>query len=143
MKSYVIDANILLSGFLSSKGWLYDLLNSNRVFVPEYLNRELAAYYHLLKSKRPAVFHHDYSEFRNKLNPLLTIVEHKEIPTEIISQSEWYCRDIDKDDADYVAVALHLNIPLLTRDKKLAYGLRGKGFTLVLLLDEWWAQTHR
>ena len=46
------------------------------------------------------------------------------------------CRDIDPKDTDYVALSLELNHPLLTRDKPLADGLRAKGYTNLVLLDE-------
>ncbi len=46
------------------------------------------------------------------------------------------CRDIDEKDAPYVALAIELDIPLITNDKKLIKGLREKHFFNVLLLEE-------
>ena len=46
------------------------------------------------------------------------------------------CKDIDPKDMTYVALSIELQYTLLTRDKPLADGLRAKGFTDVITLDE-------
>lgn len=46
------------------------------------------------------------------------------------------CKDIDEKDTVYVALSLEFGYPLLTKDDRLALGLRQKGFTNVVLLKE-------
>jgi predicted nucleic acid-binding protein len=43
---------------------------------------------------------------------------------------------LDSDDEVYVALAIHLGIPLWTGDKKLALGLRRKEFKLPISTSE-------
>lgn len=45
-------------------------------------------------------------------------------------------KGIDERDDHYVALALHLDLPLLTGDKKLITGLRRRGFKLVITSEE-------
>ena len=46
------------------------------------------------------------------------------------------CKDIDRKDMVYIALALEFDYTLLTRDKPLVDGLRSKGFTNIIMLDE-------
>lgn len=90
---------------------------------------------------------------KTKLSPeqlqkfILTVFERiTVVPNLLISTQNYYqafrlCRDIDPKDTDYVALSLQLEITLLTRDKPLADGLRAKGFTNIILLDELFGQT--
>lgn len=69
------------------------------------------------------------------------------VPNLIISTQSYYqafilCRDIDPKDTDYVALSLQLGITLLTRDKPLSDGLRIKGFTNIIILDELFNQPN-
>jgi hypothetical protein len=51
-------------------------------------------------------------------------------------------KDIDRQDMVNVARSIELNYPFLTRDKILAEGLRTKGYTNVVTLDELLSQTN-
>lgn len=44
--------------------------------------------------------------------------------------------DIDLKDAPYIALAIELNIPLITNDKVLFEGLQKKKFKNIILFDE-------
>lgn len=71
----------------------------------------------------------------------LTVVPNLLISTNYYYEAFLLCRDVDENATVYVAFSLALNHPLLTRDKPLTLGLRAKGFTNVVLLDELFAQT--
>lgn len=45
-------------------------------------------------------------------------------------------RDIDIKDVSYIALAIQLDLILLTRDKKLLQGLKRKGFRKVMLFED-------
>ena len=46
-----------------------------------------------------------------------------------------YVLDIDIKDSVYVALSIELNVPLITRDKKLYLGLRKKKFENIILFE--------
>jgi predicted nucleic acid-binding protein len=63
------------------------------------------------------------------------------VPNFLISTQNYYqafilCKDIDEKDTVYVALSLEFGYPLLTKDEELAFKLRQKGFTNVILLRE-------
>ncbi|MFD2570125.1 PIN domain-containing protein [Spirosoma soli] len=70
----------------------------------------------------------------------MTVVPNLLITTQNYYQAFLLCKDIDQKDTAYVALALQLNIPLLTRDKPFAHGLRLRGFTNIVTLDELFSQ---
>jgi len=45
------------------------------------------------------------------------------------------CSDVDQKDTPFIALALFLNIPLITRDKKLINALKEKDFENIIALD--------
>ena len=45
-------------------------------------------------------------------------------------------RNIDIKDVSYIALALQLDLPLLTRDKKLISGIKKKKFRKIMLFDD-------
>ncbi|MCP5053530.1 MAG: hypothetical protein GY940_40565, partial [bacterium] len=45
------------------------------------------------------------------------------------------CFKVDEKDTPFIALSLFLNIPLITRDKKLQNALKEKGFDNIVLLD--------
>jgi predicted nucleic acid-binding protein len=46
------------------------------------------------------------------------------------------CKDIDEKDAPYIALAIELDIPFITNDKKLYTGLKKKGFSRIHLFED-------
>ncbi|MDX2248031.1 MAG: PIN domain-containing protein [Bacteroidia bacterium] len=54
---------------------------------------------------------------------------------EIIDKTEILLEKIDPKDMAYVALAMQLDLPLLTRDNPLYEGLRKQGFRKVILFE--------
>jgi predicted nucleic acid-binding protein len=46
------------------------------------------------------------------------------------------CKDIDEKDAPYVALAIEMDVPVISNDKKLYKGLKEKGFANIILLED-------
>lgn len=46
------------------------------------------------------------------------------------------CKDIDEKDIPYIALAIELDVPFITNDKKLYKGLKEKKFTNIILFED-------
>jgi predicted nucleic acid-binding protein len=111
----VIDANILFAALIKDSTTLDILFNENiHLFAPEFLLEEF--YKHkdeiLNKTKRSK---EEFEDIYDLLKKVITI-----IPSEEFYQ---YLKDAeilisDKDDISYLALALRLNIPIWSNDKK-------------------------
>ena len=66
----------------------------------------------------------------------LVLLDAELIPDPVWTKAEALVSDIDPNDEDYVALALHLKCPLWTGDKKLLKGLQAKGFKHVLSTEQ-------
>ncbi len=67
---------------------------------------------------------------------LLTIVPRLVISSESIKEAFDLCQEVDEKDTMYVALAIQLNIELITRDKALFNHLKGKGFDKVVMWND-------
>jgi len=67
---------------------------------------------------------------------LINFVDINEISDKSIEYSFDIVKDIDKDDAIFVALSLELNAKLWTGDKKLINGLHSKGLDLTITTTE-------
>ena len=134
----VVDTNIVFSGLLSPKGTISDLLlNSSDTFdfySPTFVLDEL--HNHKNKLLKLAA----YSE--KELDFLLRILFKKIdlIDLETIQQSTWenaitLAENIDEFDTPFIALAVELNAPLWTGDKKLIKGLSKKGVDWILTTE--------
>ena len=140
MTNYVADANIIFSALISGKTAYLKLVTENHIYLPDYALEELQEYQNLIfeKTKQTPTALKDYTL---ELFKRITV-----LPNYIISLRNHLvafelCKDIDRKDMVYLALALEFDYTLLTRDKPLADGLRAKGFTNIILLDELFDQT--
>ena len=135
----VVDANIVFSSLLRSDGIVGDVFfNSNPpldLYAPELLREEIADHRaKLIKlSKRS-------SDTMLELE-LLSLSRITFLNEGLISTVNWakareVMTGLDADDENYVALAIHLGIPLWTGDKKLLLGLRRKKFGLLVSTAE-------
>ena len=114
----IVDANILISALLSSEGKTRELLFLERLDIraPPFLVEEL-------ESHRPELMEKsDLGEmdYRIALARTFSCV-HFVPPSEYISSFALAASiSPDPDDADYLALALHLNRPLWSNDKPIA-----------------------
>lgn len=135
----VVDANILISCLVKLEGRVAELyLNPSRpieFLAPERIMAELSL--HRSKIMRiTGASPERQAELEELLLSQLSIV-----PNSMISTAHWehafdLVKDIDEDDDQFVALALHLDCPLWTGDRKLLNGLRRKRFDLLTSSEE-------
>lgn len=135
----VVDANILISCLIKLEGRIAELyLNPTKpleFLAPERLMAELTLH-------RPKIMRITgaSSERQAELEELL-LSQLSIVPNSRISSAHWerafnLVKDIDEDDDQFVALALHLNSPLWTGDRKLLNALRRKRFDLLISSEE-------
>lgn len=127
--SVVVDTNMIFSALISKASEIrYILFESNITFFsPNFLISEI--YKHkdkLIKNSKLTE-----SEFYLYFNGIIERIRF--VPIDFIgieSRQKAYdlCKDIYKKDTPFIALAIDLNIPVWTGDKKLKAGLRSKGF---------------
>ncbi len=135
----VVDTNILISSLMSPTGRVADVLFNHlaeaELFCPHVLVIELF-------DKKDRILRYtklsatDVSELYYQLLKRITFVNEVLIADQALQQAYDLVNDVDLKDLPFVALALHLNAPLWTGDRKLADGLRAKEFNAILTTSE-------
>ncbi len=134
-----VDTNIVLSAMITPRGAVGELLLFTwprlELFAPEHLRVELSK--HREKAAKAARLTVDeIVEIEGIVLSRITTMPHAVLPATIWERAFHLVKDIDEDDAQFVALALHLNCPLWTGDKKLLTPLRRKRFELLITSEE-------
>lgn len=140
-RTFVIDANVLFSCLISGRDHYLTFLTENHLFTTDFLFEELQIHQTII-SRKTRLTAEQLQPFILAVFEQLTVVPNMVISTQNYYQAFMLCRDIDPKDTPYVALALQLDIPLLTRDKPLADGLRAKNFANVIILSELFNQVN-
>jgi len=129
-KSAVVDTNLIFSALIPQKSKIRDYLFDNELtfYTPNYLISEI------YKHKEKLIGNSKLTEdeffiYFNGMIEQITFVPKDLISVDSRQKAYEYCRDVDIKDTPFVALALELNSPLWTGDKKLKEGLKRKGFT--------------
>ena len=135
----VVDTNIVFSAMISPKGVAGELMLFTwprlELFAPEDLRVELSKHRDkAVKASKLSV--DEVVELEGIVLGRITVVPHAVVPTATWERAYDLVKDIDEDDDQFVALALHLNCPLWTGDGKLVRGLRRKGFKLLVTNDD-------
>ena len=128
----IIDANILFAALIKDGKTIECLLEKNvHLFAPEFLMEEFRAHKEeiLKKTKRTP---EEFNEILEIFQDIITFIP-KEECSQFLSRAETISQD--KDDAAYVAVALKMNIPLWSNDKKLKQQQEIKVYSTKELLE--------
>lgn len=134
----VVDTNIIFSGLLSPNGTISDLLpNSSNTFdfySPSYLLDELENHQKKIL-KISGLSQKELDFLQRNLFKKVDLID-----LETIRESTWkkaieLTKTIDEFDAPFIALALELESPLWTGDKKLIKGLNKKGIDWILTTD--------
>jgi predicted nucleic acid-binding protein len=141
MSSYVADANVIFSALISGKSVYLRLASQHQLYLPDYALEEIQQYQNLIteRTKQAPV---ELKEYILALFKLITVLPNTIISLRSHLAAFELCKDIDRQDMVYLALSIELNYPFLTRDKILAEGLRTKGYTNVVTLDELLSQTN-
>jgi len=117
----VVDTNIVFSALLNGDSSIHDILfNSHGVFnfySPELLISELEKYSDkliILSKLSPA----EISEAKFRLFTTIHVVSEELIPEINWHEAYLLSKDVDEDDTPFIALAMQLNCPLWTGDKK-------------------------
>ncbi len=134
----VVDTNIIFSGLLSPNGTISDLLlNSSNTFdfySPTYLLDELENHKKKLL-KIGGLSEKELDFLQRNLFKKIDLID-----LESIRESTWekaieLTKNVDEFDAPFIALALELDSPLWTGDKKFIKGLNKKGIDWILTTE--------
>ena len=135
----IVDANIIFSGILNTKGKIGDLLINSLGLIdfiaPDFLRVEIRKHYkRIVKISKLSIEDIVESEFQ-------ICKDIKFISEEQISNTNWHTayglvEDIDEKDIHYVAFSLQFNRKIWSGDKQLIKGMTKKGFHEFLTTDE-------
>jgi len=135
MLEYVIDTNVVMCMLISGKAHYRTILSYANFYLPEFSLSELDEYKHVIFEKSK------FSETELKDFIYFTFSSISVIPTfalskESIKAANIICENIDLKDMSFVALSIDMNLPLLTRDEPLYYGLKRKGYKNVILFKD-------
>jgi predicted nucleic acid-binding protein len=132
---FVIDANILMSILISGKASYRPLLTYYNFILPDFVLVELEKHKEVLKNKTK-MQEEEFLQWSYFVFSQLTILPNYTLSKESLEKSEKLLEKIDLKDVTYVALAMQLDLTLLTRDKPLYEGLRKQKFKKVVLFED-------
>ncbi len=135
MTDFVIDANVLMSILISGKAGYRPILTFNDFILPDFAMIEIEKYKEILKVKTK-MSSTQFTEWTYFVFAQLTVLPQYVLEQDILIKSEQLLEKIDLKDISYVALAMQLDLLLLTRDNPLYEGLRKQGFRKVMLFDD-------
>ena len=132
----VIDTNIIFSSLLKrqSKVTRFLMDSSNELYCCNYSFAELFKYKDRIEELSQLDFD-DIIVLMKILFSKIRFIREDIIPVEIAKKAHTLCSEVDQKDTPFIALALFLNIPLITRDKKLINALKEKDFENIIALD--------
>jgi predicted nucleic acid-binding protein len=135
MTDFIIDANILMSMLISGKAAYRPILSYYRFITPDFAFVEIDKYSPIINQKTKL----NKEELRQwsyfVFSQIRTIPKYI-LTDETLGKTNKLLYDIDLKDTSYVALAMQLDLVLLTRDDILYKGLRKKGFRKVLKFED-------
>lgn len=134
----VVDTNIIFSGLLSPEGTISDLLlNSSDKFEfysPTFVLEELNN--HRTKLLKLTGFSDQDLDFLQLLIfKKVDLINPESISTQTFQNAYQLTKDVDEFDTPFIALALELDSPLWTGDKKLIKGMSEKKIDWILTTD--------
>jgi len=142
MKDYVIDANIIFSSLLSGKRFYRKLFESYIFYTPDFALNEIQNYQDVIL-KKTKLNKEQLQEFTLFIFAKLIVAPEFYITNESRQKAYDLCIDIDLKDIIYVALSIELRCPLITRDKLLYNGLIQKGYTNLILFNDFLSEVNK
>ncbi len=134
MKRYILDANIIFTALISGKPLYLNFVANNQCFTSDFAFAEIEKY-KVVIMKKSKIQPSDFQKFIKLLFEYITVIPSLYITEENQVKAIELCKDIDEKDTPYVALALEMEIPLITQDKKLYDGLQKIDFEYVILWE--------
>ncbi|HEV2482821.1 MAG TPA: PIN domain-containing protein [Puia sp.] len=135
MQEFVVDANVLISVLISGKASYKLILSFLDLFTPDFALEEIEKYNSVI-FERSKLNRDELRHFTLHIFNELTVVPSFVISDEALAKATELAQDIDIKDVSYIALAIQLDLILLTRDKKLMQGLKRKGFRKIMLFED-------
>ena len=125
----VVDTNIIFSALLNPDGTVGEILLNNdeklHFFAPSFILEELSNHQEKL-IKLSGLSEDELAFMKRILFQHIDLIDVDVIPQRFRQQAFDLVNDVDEADAPFVALALALEVPLWTGDKKLISGLEKK-----------------
>jgi predicted nucleic acid-binding protein len=115
MIDFVIDANVLISILMSGRANYKPILAFNNFILPDFALIEIEKYKDILKHKSK-MSQNQLTAWTYLVFAELTVLPSYVLEQEIIDKTVKLLDKIDLKDSTYVALAMQLDLPLLTRD---------------------------
>lgn len=133
--NFVIDTNIVMGFLISGKASYKPLIRTYNFILPDFGLIEIDKYQDVIfeKTKQERQQLIDFSYF---LFSEITVFPNYLLDKEVLKQAIELTKNVDVKDVAFTAFSMQLNIPLITRDAKLAKGLKKKGYKNVILLKD-------
>ena len=135
MLEFVVDANVLISILISGKASYKTILRFLDLFTPDFALEEIEKYKQVIFEKT-RLSADELRVFTCSIFNEIAVIPAFVISDEAIEKATELAQTIDIKDVSYIALAMQLDLVLLTRDKKLVQGLKRKGFRKVMLFEE-------
>ena len=129
----VLDANILMSALVTTNGFTYDLIFNDKIklFSPEFISEEFEEHREEI-IKKSNLANEEIELFLNLISTRIHFISKEEL---IPYFQEAEKISPDKDDSVYFALALKLNCPIWSNDKKLKMQDKIKVYSTRELID--------
>lgn len=135
----IVDTNIVFSTILNSQSWIGQILlppdDTLIFFSPSFLRKEILNHKDKIK-QRTNLSEIELDELIDLVYSKIQFIDEKLIPKEILKIADQLTREIDFDDAVFIALAIHQNCKLWTGDKKLMNFLKINGFKKIISTNE-------
>ena len=131
MRPIIVDANIAFSTLVRNQGDLrarFDSPQDARFIAPRFVIVEIFKYKEQILRKS-GLTEEELLTALYALVSCLEFVDEKTIPIGTWLEARRLCAPTDPKDTPYVALALHHDAELWTRDDELKEGLRARGFS--------------
>jgi len=135
MVDYVIDANVLMSILISGKSIYRPLLSYFNFILPEFALVEIDKYKEIIFEKT-SMQKYELINFSYSVFSELTILPNYIMDDHVMEKAAELTKNIDIKDLSYIALSIQLDIPLLSRDKKLIFGVKKQKYRKVIFFDD-------
>lgn len=135
----IVDANIVFSGILNTKGKIGDLLINSHGLIdfiaPDFLRTEIRKHHkklvELSKLSLEQVIEAEFQICKD-----ITFISEEQVSVANWNAAYELVKDVDPKDVQYVAFAIQFDRQVWSGDKALIAGLAKKGFTIMLTTAE-------
>ena len=136
---FVFDANILMAVLIGGRAFHKVIVDTFDIVTPDFALTEINMYSSLIvqKSRLDRQSHSEYAQY---IFSRLTVLPAYLIGPASRRKATELIGDIDSKDISYVALAIELNLILVTRDKPIVEAARKRGFRRIMLYDEFLRQ---